>query len=235
MFSGSRRSRKADRSASGPGPSVRRRTAHPTRASAAVSSCTPDKRMNIQSVSRSGPIRSRTNKLRSAASIRANLCRQPSGPRRSRSSSAPIRPATRARRAALPASARHQSSRTAVSRGSALGPGGRESGSSSIGPGKNHRSSSETCPGSSTPKRGSSNSSCCEGCCSVTCAKYGHFANYPRVFRGSAQTHYIVRARDGSRVLYDHAGCVKTKGFLTSRATEPALASVYKRSFDATT
>lgn len=71
----------------GPGPPFRRGIAHPTRPSAAVSSCTPDKRMDIQSASRSGPIRSPANQLRSAASISASLCRQPSGPRFSPSSS----------------------------------------------------------------------------------------------------------------------------------------------------
>ena len=135
---GSRRSRKADSSTSGPGPPVRRRTAHPTRASADGSSWTPDRRMEIQSASRSGETLSPENQLRSAASIKASLCRHPSGPRRRRSSSAPRRPATRARRAALPASALRQSSRTAVSWGSARGLGGRSSGSSSIGPGRNH-------------------------------------------------------------------------------------------------
>ena len=143
MFSGSRRSRKAERSASGPDPPVRRRTAHPTRASAPVSSCTPDKRMEIQSASRSGPIRSPTSQLRSAASISASLCFHPSGPRFSRSSNAPIRPATRARRAALVASTCRQSPMAAVSRGSDRGLCGRSSGSSSIGLGKNHRSSSD--------------------------------------------------------------------------------------------
>ena len=137
-FPGSRRSKKAERSASGPGPPVRRRTAHPTRASALVSSWTPDRRRAIQSASRSGPIRSPTNQLRSAASIRASLWRQPSGPLRNRSSSPPSRPATRASLAAWSASALRQSSTVAVSRGSALGPGGRLSGSSSIGPGRNH-------------------------------------------------------------------------------------------------
>ena len=143
MASGSRRSRKATRPASGPGPLVRRRTAHPARASAPVSCCTPDKRIDIQSASRSSPIRSPANQLRSAASIRARRCRQPSTPRRSRSSSAPNRPATRARRAAHPASACAHSVRTSVSLGSGRGPGGRWSGSSSTGPGKNQRSSSE--------------------------------------------------------------------------------------------
>lgn len=68
-FSGSRRSRKAERSTFGPGPPDSRRTAHPTRASAAVSSCTPNRRMEIQSASRSGPMRSPANQLRSAASM----------------------------------------------------------------------------------------------------------------------------------------------------------------------
>jgi len=42
---------------------------------------------------------------------------------------------------------------------------------------------------------------------------------------------YIARARGGLRVLSNCAGYVKTKGFLMNSATEPALASVYKRSF----
>lgn len=138
MFSGSRRSRKSASPASGPGPPVRRRTAHPTRASAPESSCEPDRRRAIQSARRSGLTRSPANQLSSAASIKANRCRQPDGLRRRRSSSAPSLPATRARRAAQPASARTQSATTEVSQGSANGPGSRYSGSSSIGPGRNH-------------------------------------------------------------------------------------------------
>ncbi len=100
VFSGSRRSRKAAKSAFGPGPPVRRRTAHATLASAFRSSCAPDSRIDIQSARRSELTRSPANQLRSAASIRARRCRQPSGPRSSQSSRAPKRPATLASRAA---------------------------------------------------------------------------------------------------------------------------------------
>lgn len=138
MFSGSRRSKKLPRSASGPGPPVRRRTAQPRRPSVPVSSFAPERRRAIHNARRSALIRSPTNQLRSVASINASRCRQPTGLRRSLSSSAPSRPAVRAKRAASPASALVQSATTAVSAGSARGPGGRSSGSSSTGPGRNH-------------------------------------------------------------------------------------------------
>lgn len=125
IVSGSRRSRKPDRSSSGPGPPVRRRTAHPRRARAPVSFCTPDRRNEIQSASRSAPTRWPTNQLRSAASNNASRCRHLSGPRRSRSSKAPSRPVIRARPAAQAASDLIQSETIEVSMGSALGPGGR--------------------------------------------------------------------------------------------------------------
>ena len=48
-------------------------------------------------------------------------------------------------------------------------------------------------------------------------------------------TPYIARARDGLRELSDHAQRMETRGFRMNRATEDALASVYKRSFSGDT
>ena len=216
MVSGSRRSRKAAKSTIGPGPPVKRRTAHPTRAKAIGSSCAPDNRIDTQSARRSELTRSPANQLSSAASIRARRCRQPSGPRSSRSSKAPRRPATLASRAAWTPSAFAQSSMTEVSGGFARGPGGKSSGSSSSGPGRNQRSSSRASSSSSMVVRGSSISSVKLDALGIICAKYCAFAHYPSDFGAVAFALYIVCARDCRWNHSDRAWRKETKGFWTS-------------------
>ena len=202
-------------------PSGAARPIRPGRAPA-VSSCTPDRRSDIQSARRSGPTRSPANQLRSAASISASRCRHPSGPRRSRSSSAPSRPDARARRAAWPASARRQSSRTAVSRGSARGPGGRSSGFSADRTRQEPQVVFGVPPRAPRHRREDYRSHhAVTGCLRLHMCKIRAFCKLPKGFcRGASCSLYSTRARWSCEISLIALSAAETKGFLTSSATE---------------
>jgi hypothetical protein len=63
------------------------------------------------------------------------------------------------------------------------------------------------------------------------CAKYVALDFYQRVLLGRASTPFKTGAREDLRGLCGCPSRVETKGFLRTRATEHALAFVYKRSF----